>query len=85
MTGQTSDHEFMINDGKVWAHGLQDCIVSALKPTVKFWGEYLCGSERKKDIAKHRKDNYMWEVTSFDFIAAFGSQKGKQVEEYKDY
>ena len=85
MTGQTSDHEFMIKDGKLWAHALQDCIVSALKPTVKFWGEYLCGSERKKDIAKHRKDNYMWEVTSFDFIAAFGSQKGKQVEEYKDY
>ena len=27
----------------------------------------------------------MWEVDSYDFIAAFGTQKGKKVEEYKSY
>jgi len=85
MTGQTSDHEFIIKDGKLWAHALQDCIVSAARPVVKFWGEYLCGAERKKDITKFQKDHYMWEVKSFDFVAAFGSQQGKKVEEFKNY
>ena len=27
----------------------------------------------------------MWEVDSYDFIAAFGTQKGKKVEEYENY
>lgn len=85
MTGQNSDHEFMIKDGKLWVHALADCIVSAGQPIIKFWGEYLCGSEKKKDIVKFRHSNYMWEVNSYDFEAAFGTQKGKQVTEFKNY
>ena len=86
IVGQTSDHEFMVKDGKLWVHGLQDCVVSANQFCVKFWGEYLCGSEKKKDIAKFRKDNYMWEVSNYDFVAAFGTQKGpKQITEFKNY
>ena len=86
MPGQSSDHEFLVKDGKLWAHAVEDCVISAQKPCVKFWGEYLCGTERKKDIAKYKNTNYMWEVNSYDFIAAFGSQsKGKSVQEYKHY
>ena len=35
---QTSDHEFMIKDGRLWCHALQDCIISTQCPIVKFWG-----------------------------------------------
>ena len=83
--GQSSDHEFMVKDGKLWAYAVDDCVISAQKFCVKFWGEYLCGTERKKDIAKFKNENYMWEVKNFDFEAAFGSQKGKSVDEYKNY
>ena len=48
--GQSSDHEFMIKDGKLWAHALGYCAISARKPICKFWGEYLCRSDRVKDI-----------------------------------
>ena len=85
IVGQNSDHEFMIKDGRLWVHALQDCIISAQQPIVKFWGEYLCGSDKKKDIAKHQNGNYMWEVNSYDFIAAFGKQQNKNIEEYKNY
>ena len=85
IVGQNSSHEFMIKDGQLWAHALEDCLISTRQPCVKFWGEYLCGQDKKKDIAKHQHNNYMWEVTSYDFIAAFGKQKNKKVEEYKNY
>ena len=45
----------------------------------------MCGSDKKKDIAKHQNDNYMWEVNSYDFVAAYGKQKGKKIEEFKNY
>ena len=85
MPGQSSDHEFIVKEGKLWAYAVEDCVISAVKPCVKFWGEYLCGSERKKDIAKFKNEHYMWEVNSYDFVGAFGFQKGKAVEEYKHY
>ena len=46
---------------------------------------YLFGSEKKKDITKHKNGNYMWELSDFDFVGAFGTQKGKAVEQFKDY
>ena len=85
IVGQKSDHEFMVKDGRLWGHALDDCIISSQGPVVKFWGEYLCGSDKKKEIAKNQHENYMWEVNSYDFIAAFGKQQGKKITEYKDY
>ena len=87
MAGQSSDHEFMVKDGKLWAYANEDCIISDEKHCVKFWGEYLCGEDRKKEIAKFKNNNYMWEMDSYGFVAAFGEQKekGKNVVEYKDY
>ena len=84
--GQSSDHEFMIKDGKLRCHALEDCIISSRKPICKFWGEYLCGTERKKDIAKHKNQNYMWEMNSLDFLGAFSWQKNpKEIEPFKDH
>ena len=75
--GQSSDHEFMIKDGKLWTYAHEDCIISNRKPICKFWGEYICGSDRKKDIAKHKAENYMWCVDNMDFLGVFACQKGK--------
>merc|ERR1712039_1144758 len=75
----------MVKEGKLWAYAVEDCVISAEAPCVKFWGEYLCGAEKKKEIAKFKQGNYMWEVNSYDFFAAFGEKKGKSHEEYKKY
>ena len=83
--GQTSEHEFCFKEGKLWAHALEDCIVSAQKPIVKFWGEYLCGTEKKKDIARFKNDNYMWEIKSSDFVGAYGWQKSKEVQPFREH
>ena len=83
--GQSSDHEFMINDGKLWVHALEDCVVSARKPVCKFWGEHLCGSEKKNEITKHKHNTYMWETNSLDFVGVFSWQKKHDQEPYKDH
>ena len=46
---------------------------------------FMIGSDKKKEIAKNKESNYRWEVDLYDFIAAFGTQKGKKVEEYESY
>ena len=61
----------------MWAHALQDCVISTKNTMCEILGEYLCGSETKKDIAKHNKETYVWELSDFDFIAAFGTQRGE--------
>ena len=66
----------MIKDGKLWAHALVDCTIAACKPICKFWGEYLCGSDRVKDINKFKEKNYMWEINTLDFQGAFAWMKG---------
>ena len=83
--GNAGDHELMAKDGRLWAYAKDDCILPDNKPLAKFWGEYLCGSENKKIIAKNKNANYMWEVDSYDFEGAFGYVKNKSVEEFKDY
>ena len=41
MPGNSSDHEFMVNDGKLWVYAVEDCAISAEQPCVKFWGGVL--------------------------------------------
>ena len=36
IAGQSSDHEFMIKDGRLCVHALKDGVVSACKPTCQF-------------------------------------------------
>ena len=67
----------MIKDGKLWAYAKDACIIPDVKPVVKFWGEYLCSTENHKVIAKNKKANYMWEVDSYDFEAAYGYKNKK--------
>ena len=73
--GNGGDHEYMVKDGRMWGYAKDDCIISDVKPLVKFWGEYLCGSENQKIIAKNKKANYMWEIDSSDFEGAYGYKK----------
>ena len=58
--GLTTDHEFMIKDGKLYACAIDDCVISSKRPVLKFSGEFYCGSEKKKDIMKHKATHYMW-------------------------
>ena len=60
-----------MKDGKLYVHGLQDCVVSAQEPLLRLWGEYICGDDKKKDIAKFKSQHYMWEMKTTDFVATF--------------
>ena len=46
--GQQADHEFMVKDKQVWCYALEDCVVSGKAPVVRRWGEYLCGTEKRR-------------------------------------
>ena len=82
--GNDTDHELLVKDGCLYVHALQDCIVSAQQPLVNIWGEYLCGSDKKKDIAKHKAKHYMWEVNSMDLTATFETLGKGQVTPFEN-
>ena len=64
----------MIKDGKLWAHALEDCVVSACKPLCEVLGQVpVCVGE--KEITNHKNQNYMWEVNLLDFVGDFSWQK----------
>ncbi len=37
IVGEIAYHELMVNYGKLWAHALGNCVVSACKTVCKFW------------------------------------------------
>ena len=82
--GQQADHEFGFKGGVLYAHALEDCVVSSKLPVLRLWGEYYCGTEKKKDIVKFKANHFMWEMTSLDYEASFCIQKkGQDPEPYK--
>lgn len=84
--GQHPDHQFCIKDGKLYAYAVDDCLISSKLPVLRFWGEFLCGTEKKKEILKFKANHYMWEMTSMDFVASFSIQtKGQEPKGYKSF
>jgi hypothetical protein len=71
----------MVKDGKLYVLGVQDCIVSANKPVTSVWGEFLCGSENAKDIAKHKAKQYLWDMKDSKFEAACSINLAKSGDE----
>ena len=49
LAGLANDSEFYVKDGTLYVHGLQDCVVSALAPILRLWGEYICGADKKRE------------------------------------
>ena len=78
LSGIASDHEFYVKHGKLYVHGLHDCVVSGTQPLLLLWGEYIFGKDKKKEITKFKSQHYMWEMNSPDFVATFdtGGDKG---------
>ena len=70
IAGLSSDHEFAIKDGKLYAIALEDCIVSSKKPLCQMWGEFFCGDEKKSEISKRKSKNYMWQMKDIQFIVS---------------
>ena len=48
IAGLSSDHEFAIKDGKLYAIALEDCIVSSKKPLCQMWGEFFFVGTRRR-------------------------------------
>ena len=76
LAGLATDHEFYVKDGKLYVHGLQDCMVSALATILRLWGEYICGADKKREIVKFKSEHYMWEMKTTDFVAMFDAEGG---------
>ena len=69
--GGTQEYDLYVKDGKLYVLAHEDCIVSDASPLVFFWGEYLCGQEKKKDIARSKGKGFHYAITSMDFLASF--------------
>jgi hypothetical protein len=84
--GHQGDHEFGFKGGILYAHALDDCIVSSKLPVFRLWGEYYCGAEKKRDIMKFKAHHFMWDMASLDYEASFSIQKkGQDLEPYKQF
>ena len=79
------DHEVMIKDGRLDLHALQDCIVSAQKPLVRIWGEFLCGTEKKQDIVRHKAKHFMWEMNSMDYLGVYATSNKGYETPFEDF
>ena len=89
IAGQTSDHEFAIKDGKLYAFAVEDCILSSTKPVCQMWGEFFCGDEKKFEITKRKSKNYMWEMKDINFMVSCSmvrsTSPSKEPEPYKNH
>jgi hypothetical protein len=84
--GQQCDHEFGFKGGVLYAHALEDCVVSSKLPILWLWGKYYCGMENNKYITKFRTNHFIWEMASLDYEASFSTQKkGQDPEPYNKF
>lgn len=71
LEGLTSEHQFFIKDGILWLHAHVDQIIPATEPLMLLWGEYMCGAEKSKEMARSKTKSIPWNMTSATYRAAF--------------
>lgn len=76
--GLSTEHKFFIKDGKLWLYAMQDQVVLTQEPLMQIWGEYMCGTENKKDIARFKSKSIEWNMTSMEYRASFSIVQDNQ-------